>query len=133
VLGHRHRVLVIDDDSSLCDALATILRIEGYGVATASEGQQALDRLRDGLDPCVILLDLAMPVKNGWQFRREQEQDPNLARIPVIVCSATEAPSLQARTLHVAHHLRKPVQLDELLTLVERYCERESLHAALGQ
>ena len=125
MLGHRHRVLVIDDDRGLRDAIEVLLQLEGYGVATAGEGQQALDRLRDGLDPCVILLDVMMPVKDGWQFRREQVQDPNLARIPVILCSGSEDTDEHARALGLTHRLRKPVGYEELLALVAHYCAHE--------
>src|SRR4051812_7430638 len=114
----------------LREALELTLRLEGYGVATAREGQQALDRLRDGLDPCVILLDLSMPGKDGWQFRNEQMRDANLARIPVIVCSATEAGDPRARCLAVEHHLRKPVGFDSLLETLASCCEREPGRAA---
>lgn len=114
-------MLVIDDDRALREALEAALRVEGYGVVGAAEGQQALDRLRDGFDPCVIVLDLTMPVKDGWQFRMEQVRDPTLARIPVILCSATETVAQKAAALGLLH-LRKPVGFDELLALVGRYC-----------
>ncbi len=129
MLGHRHRVLVVDDDRLLCEALETVLRLEGYGVATASEGQEALDRLRGGLDPCVILLDLSMPVKDGWQFRREQMEDANLARIPVIVCSGTEGTATSG--LGIEDHIRKPIGFDALIGLLGRYCEREPGRTAM--
>ena len=125
MLGHRHRVLVVDDDRGLREALETVFRLEGYGVATAGEGQQALDRLRNGLDPCVILLDIMMPVKDGWEFRREQVKDPNLARIPVILCSSLEDTDDRARALGLNHRLRKPIGYDELLALVAHYCAQE--------
>ena len=123
MLGHRHRVLIVDDDRSLRDALEIVFRAEGYGVATAGQGQQALDRLRGGLDPCVILLDLTMPVKDGWQFRDEQLRDPNLARIPVIVCSGRDG--AETLRLGIEHHLRKPIGFEQVLALVERYCGQE--------
>ena len=126
MLRHRHRVLVIDDDPSLREALETIFRMEGYAVATAREGQQAIERLRGGLEPCVILLDLAMPVKDGWQFRREQMRDANLAHIPVIVCSGMDDADTRVPGLGVDYYLRKPIAFDQVLSLVERYCEVES-------
>jgi CheY-like chemotaxis protein len=131
MLGHRHRILIVEDDQTLREALEIILRMEGYGVASADQGQHALDRLREGLQPCVILLDLAMPVKDGWQFRSEQVQDPNLARIPVIVCSATEASQARVQALGVEHLLRKPIGLDELMDVVSQYCQREQRAPAL--
>lgn len=122
MLAHGHRVLVVDDDRDLRDAVETALRVEGYGVATAAEGQEALDRLRDGFDPCVILLDLMMPVKDGSQFRAEQLRDPSLARIPVILCSGADAVESKARALGVSDHLQKPLALDRLLELLARWC-----------
>ena len=81
-------ILIVDDDVALAEGLAELLEHEGYGVATARDGLAALDQLRRGLRPRVILLDLMMPRMNGWDFRREQIKDDDLKDIPVIVMSA---------------------------------------------
>ena len=122
MLGHSHRVLLIDDDPLVREAVEALLHIEGYRVVTAAEGQEALDRLRDGFEPCVIVLDLMMPVKDGWQFRAEQVQDPHLASIPVIVCSAVDTLGPKAAALGIAAHVQKPIGVDSLLEMIGRHC-----------
>ena len=82
-----HMVLLVEDDRELHEAMTAILDAEGYRVIGAFDGQQALDRLREGVRPSLILLDLMLPVKNGCQFRAEQLADPRFATIPVIAYS----------------------------------------------
>lgn len=122
----RGKVLIVEDDTDLRDALSQILEDEGYGVWSAEHGRDALERLRDGKKPCLILLDLTMPVMNGWQFREEQRQDPLLASIPVVVISAGANLAEQLQPLGVQDYLRKPIQLGQLLATVRRYCEMSS-------
>src|SRR5437879_6509382 len=81
-------ILVVEDDTATRDALSLILEAEGFGVMGAANGQEALDQLRGSRRPDLILLDLMMPVMDGWQFRRAQAQDPALSAIPVVVLSA---------------------------------------------
>jgi CheY-like chemotaxis protein len=78
-------VLVVDDDQSQRDMVAEMLRAEGFSPMTAPNGADALTRLRSGLPAKVILLDLSMPVMDGWAFLRAQRNDPALAHIPVVV------------------------------------------------
>src|SRR4051794_28574938 len=82
-------ILVVDDDPDLRDTLGQILEDEGYSVAAASNGREALAYLRERPAPSLILLDLMMPVMDGWQFRSEQRLDSVLAKIPVLVISAS--------------------------------------------
>src|SRR5690349_16993945 len=82
------RVLVVDDDADIRETVSLILEDEGYEVQSAQDGAAALGVLRAGPLPDVILLDLMMPVMNGWQFREQQTRDPRLAAIPVVVLSA---------------------------------------------
>src|SRR5262245_23155992 len=82
-------VLVVDDDEEIRNALTEFLSDEGYGVVSASNGREALASLREGVHPSVILLDLMMPVMDGWDFRAEQLRDPGLRDIPVVVITAT--------------------------------------------
>jgi CheY-like chemotaxis protein len=119
----RGKVLIVEDDTDLRDALSQILEDEGYRVWSAEHGLDALERLRDGSRPCLILLDLTMPVMNGWQFRAEQQLDPQLASIPVVVISAGANLAEQLQPLGVQDYLRKPIQLGQLLATVRRYCE----------
>ena len=81
-------VLIVEDDLDTREMLGRFLELEGYTVETAENGKRALERLGSGVGACVILLDLMMPVVDGWQFRQEQISDATLAAIPVIVVSA---------------------------------------------
>ncbi len=112
-------VLVVEDDSSVRDMMATLLTLEGYDATTAENGQEALDRLRSGYKPHVILLDLMMPVMDGFVFREAQQHDPDLADIPVIVLTAVPT-ALAAAVADVV--LSKPVNFDRLLTEVRAHC-----------
>jgi CheY-like chemotaxis protein len=118
----RGEVLIVEDDTDLRQALSQILSDEGYRVDGAEHGLHALEQLRDGRRPCLILLDLTMPVMNGWQFRDEQRLDPELAAIPVVVISAGANLSEQIAPLGIQDYIRKPIQLGQLLATVQRYC-----------
>src|SRR5262245_59771290 len=88
VAAHRHTILVVDDDRGVREAMEALLLAEGLEAVGAEDGQDALDRLRAGLRPCIILLDLMMPKIDGFAFRHAQRADPALADIPVIAFSA---------------------------------------------
>jgi CheY-like chemotaxis protein len=118
-----HRVLIVEDDQDCREAVGMVLESEGYQVAYAADGQAALHELRQGFDPCVILLDMMMPVKNGWQFRAEQLSDQQLAALPVVVMSGAGEPTDQAKELGLRDYIKKPVDADRLLTLLQRYCD----------
>jgi CheY-like chemotaxis protein len=101
--------------------MAQLLTLEGYATATVANGREALDYLHDGHDrPNVILLDLMMPVMDGWEFRRAMKADPALAHLPVIVLSALDQAS--ARGVESVAYLKKPLDFDRLLTLVRTHC-----------
>jgi CheY-like chemotaxis protein len=115
--------MVVDDDAGSLAALADILSLEGYLVETMSNGQQALERLRaDGAAPAVIILDLLMPVMDGWQFLAEIEIDPKLSqsRIPVIVVTALNA-KIAAEAI-----IRKPIDLEHLLHTISSVLEKSA-------
>jgi len=82
---HAHKVLVVEDTADTREALVMLLRGEGFEADGVENGLEALRQLRAGYDACLILLDLWMPVMDGWQFRFEQRRDPTLADIPVVV------------------------------------------------
>ncbi len=115
-------VQVVDDDPDIRDSLSEILEQEGYHILTAANGEEALRQLRGGARPCVILLDLMMPVCNGFEFRSEQQQVPGLDNIPVVVISADGNVLLKATQVGAAAALRKPLGVEQLLDTVERYC-----------
>ena len=113
-------VFIIEDDVDTREMLGKFLELEGYHVETASNGQQALQRFSDGISACVIVLDLMMPVMDGWQFRRKQVEDARLAKIPTIVVSAAG----RERMAHISAdaYLAKPIDMDELLSRVSEFC-----------
>ena len=113
-------VLIVEDDLDTREMLGRFLELEGYKVETAENGKRALERLGSGVGACVILLDLMMPVMDGWQFRQEQVRDAALADIPVIVVSAAGRERLEK--IHANAYLSKPVDLDELLGCVTQFC-----------
>jgi CheY-like chemotaxis protein len=116
------RVLIVEDDLAIREALTEILEDEGYQVTGAANGQEAIQALRGSALPCLILLDLMMPVMNGWQFRAEQKQDPALAPVPVVIISADSDLRTKATTLEAVDFLQKPIQLTRLLDTVEQFC-----------
>jgi CheY-like chemotaxis protein len=114
-------ILVVDDDYDIRETLTQVLQTEGYRVEMAANGQEALDRLKEkGAD--LVLLDLRMPVMNGWQFRKAQLRDPKLVAIPVVVISA-EPMLRHTREQLKAECITKPVLLDRLLATVNRYLQ----------
>jgi len=119
--GHRGKtILVVEDDAATREALAMILGAEGFAVVGAANGQEALGRLRSDVRPDLILLDLMMPVMDGWQFRREQLKDPALAAIPIVVLSADGNVQQKAASLQTPEYLQKPVDADNLLEVIRR-------------
>jgi CheY-like chemotaxis protein len=119
------RILIADDDSDLRESLRLLLELHGHSVAEAQNGAEALRHLNASTPPNVILLDLMMPVMDGWQFRREQLRNPALAPIPVLVISAV--PSHMQREVELAAHrvFPKPFDYDELLNEVAVLCPGE--------
>ena len=117
-----HSILLVEDDAELHEAMTAILDAEGYRVIGAFDGQEAIDRLREGVRPSVILLDLTLPRKDGHQFRAEQLADQRLAGIPVIAYSGGAEVAEAARALRVEHWFRKPIDFGALLEAVEGYC-----------
>ena len=115
-------ILVVDDDRSIRESLADLLSDEGYLVTTASDGMDALCKLRgEPHRPCVILLDLMMPIMTGAQFYAELEIDPDLKTIPVVVISA-DGNVRQKAALFGGEYLPKPLRIESVLTVIERHC-----------
>lgn len=114
-------VLVVEDDEDAREAMVALLQMKGYDVAGAGNGREALDYLDQAPPPDLIILDLWMPVMDGWQFRSAQIRNPRLAHIPVIVVTAlSDRADVDANEVII-----KPVDVDHLLTKVDQYCRRE--------
>jgi signal transduction histidine kinase len=111
-------LLVVEDDDDIRETLVSLLSIEGYRVAGCSNGHEALAWLRSSTKPDLILLDLRMPIMDGWQFRVAQKGDPLLANIPAIVLSADSTP--KAVAIDADAYLKKPVDYDTLVDTIER-------------
>lgn len=113
------RVLIIDDDRDTRTILDLMLSYRGYAVSTACDGYQGLMAARRER-PDVILLDLAMPVLDGFEFRERQLQDPALAKIPVICVSGRHDARHVAKQMRIKHCVPKPFDLEVLLTKVAK-------------
>src|SRR5688572_17939973 len=113
-------ILVIEDDKDLRDSLCDALRLEGYAVVAAEHGEAAMNHLNTGARPCVILLDLMMPVMDGWTFHRELSKDQALASIPVVVMTA--APQARATAVDANAVLYKPLRMDTVVEVVQEHC-----------
>lgn len=112
-------VLVVEDEKDIRESLQQALEYEGYIVYAAENGKQGLEMLPHMPRPGVILLDLMMPIMNGWEFANALHQDEKLSPIPVVVVSAF---SDQAQTIPAGKFMRKPIDLDALLNVVKQYC-----------
>ena len=115
-------VLVVEDDPLACEALRAVLEARGHCVAVGGNGRDALNYLWTHRPPRVILLDLMMPVMNGWEFRRYQRRDAALAPIPVVVCSGVEDVPAEAELIGAESYLQKPIQPEQLTETVGRFC-----------
>jgi CheY-like chemotaxis protein len=115
-------VLLVDDDTDSVEAFVLFLHFHGLDAISAKDGEQALQILRGGLAPCVIVLDLMMPGKDAFAFRSEQLADPSLAATPVIVCSGAFDGRAAAERLGAADFIAKPAEPQALLRLIKLHC-----------
>jgi CheY-like chemotaxis protein len=118
-------VLVIEDDESIRSCVVEILRQEGYEVHEAENGKNGMEMLKTLPGPTLVLLDMMMPVMNGWQFIEAQKKNAKFADISVVVVSATPADRAlltNEGVLPVEGMLRKPFDPDNLLKVVSGYC-----------
>jgi CheY-like chemotaxis protein len=118
-------VLLVDDIEDTRDALSAILTPAGFEMTTAWSGEHALRQLRDGLRPCVVLLDLRMPGLDGWNVWEQMraDADPGVANVPVIVMSGDGEQRRRAQSLGIRDFITKPVEFEELIAAVRRYCD----------
>ena len=110
-------ILVVEDDDRVLEAITEFLETVGYPVSSARNGKEAIDRAR-GEHPSLILLDLSMPVMDGWEFLRRRGAEPSLASVPVIVISALAS----GTPAGADGFLNKPIDIARLLAILDRYC-----------
>ena len=114
-------VLLVEDNDDVREMMALALELAGHDVVLAANGREALARLRERPRPCVILLDLMMPVMNGWEFRLALRSEPALRDVPVVVVSAVNEEL--ARQAGATAYLPKPIDIDRMLELVAEHCD----------
>ena len=114
----RKNILVVENDEGIRESVAEVLTLEGYTVALASNGQEGLNQLAQAPLPCLILVDVLMPVMDGREFLARLKADPALQGCKVAIFTAREMPPPQG----TVGLLRKPFELSELLDLVNRHC-----------
>ena len=123
-LKRKYKLLLVEDNPDVRDLTKELLELEDYEVYCAANGQEALDFLKK--DPTLIdliLLDLMMPVMDGYQFRREQLEDPRIVAIPVIVLSADGDAKSKMEVLKTQGFYTKASGIEGLLEVVKRNCE----------
>ena len=113
-------ILLVEDNDDVREMMLVALQLEGHAVWTARNGSEALEVLKDRPAPCLILMDLMMPVMNGWELRKALKADPKFSEIPTVVISAV-TPDVATR-LSATEYLAKPVDIDRLLGLVCEHC-----------
>jgi CheY-like chemotaxis protein len=117
------RVLIVEDDEATLDAVAELLEGEGFSVCKASNGREALERLHHGRVPGLIIVDLMMPVMDGWELCRRIADDEELAPIPIAIVTAAAAVERMPVRRHDAGFFIKPVDYRHLLEVVRRYSQ----------
>lgn len=114
-------ILVVDDEAAIAEVIGSVLQDEGYAVATASDGEAALEFLRGrSSPPCLAILDLMMPGMNGWELREAMLADPLLSAVPVVILSAFTAGDMGS--LRSVAVIQKPFQLDHIVELAALHC-----------
>ena len=115
-------VLLVEDDTELRDALAEALADAGYLVSVASNGREGLDKIKDDPQPGVVLLDLLMPVMNGWEFCDVMKGNPKTAQVPIVVMSGAVSHDPESPYFIGAEDfIAKPINMSDLLAKLEKY------------
>jgi len=118
----KHTILLVEDDPDIKEFLSLLLQSEGYKVDAVNNGKEALNHLDSNPHPNVILLDLMMPVMNGWEFRALQKADPKIAKIPVVVISADNRVEQKADAIDADGFIKKPIEMDQLVDTIKKCC-----------
>jgi CheY-like chemotaxis protein len=115
------RILIVEDDHAIRETLGAVLEFEGHTIRSANDGQEALELLRqETVLPDVILLDYRMPVKDGLWFRKEQQNDPRLASIPVVLMTADSQIETVRKLSGLRDAIAKPLDLEGLFSAIDR-------------
>ncbi len=112
-------ILIIEDDIEIRNSLRDVLEIEGYDVSMAKNGEEAISYLKDH-HPSAIILDMMMPVMNGYEFRHLQLQDESMSNIPTAILSAEGNLDQKVKDLGIEYVLKKPIDLDNLISTIEQ-------------
>ncbi|MGV3722637.1 MAG: response regulator [Actinomycetota bacterium] len=115
-------VMIVESDRDILETLTEILEYEGHRVISVGTAEEAVQRLQAGPTPGLILLELVLPGMSGWGLAGQLQRDPALAGVPIVVVSGALDIERQARSLGMADCVTKPVQVEQLLEIVDRYC-----------
>ena len=115
-------ILLVEDDQDLRESLAELLSLRGYATVAVTNGREALEWLRVNASPCLILLDLMLPVMSGWEFRRQQLADAKFSGIPVVIISGIHDAAIHSQRLNAIAFLPKPINLQSLYDTLDEYC-----------
>lgn len=115
-------VLLVEDELDIREDLAYLIENHGHRVETAANGREALQKLHALEPPCMIVLDLMMPLMDGWTFRAELLKDPALATVPVVLISGVTNLQKEAASLDAVGFVPKPIDLDKLYALIDQHC-----------
>lgn len=116
---HHKNILVVEDNIDIQENLKATLENEGFSVFTADNGREAIEQLSKIPTPCVILLDLMMPVMNGWEFVEEINKDIMLSTIPIVVVTAIGDAKKSPKN---AGYIAKPINLNALMGAISKHC-----------
>jgi CheY-like chemotaxis protein len=117
----KNSILIVDDDAGIRDMLKLLFEVEDFEVHTAANGQEALDLLENIPPPCMILLDLMMPVMNGWEFLDEKKERTKIAKIPVVIVSAFND---ETKSTDIVKFVKKPADVDVLIEMASGFAEQ---------
>ncbi len=122
-IGKCGTLLIVEDNEALLETYRDLLELEGYEVVTATNGQEALKALEIIKHPCLILLDMFMPIMDGWEFldQLKLRSEDLITSLPIVICSAAGA-SAEETSKQVRGYIRKPADIDLLLDTVKKFC-----------
>ena len=119
----KKKILVVEDDKDIQDSVVELLESEGFETICANNGREALQILKDTAQnlPDLIILDLMMPVMDGFEFREEQKRDPRIANVPIVIMSADGNIEPKKHKIDAKAYIKKPLDVDDLMELVKQH------------